>query len=263
MSSENKHKKKARKKFRKVYITTVAIFMATVTLAFCFYYIFNKTDLFNITGFIVEGNQVYSYEYLVSKLGIRLGENIFSIDRNKLSDILKKEAYIEDCTVSYYIPNKINIKIVERQEKFIITYKDEIIVTDKNAFVLDGKLQNNVLFPIESFAPVVYNIGEEIKIDGLYDFNKLNKLLEHSETLNDIDKMQKIYIHENNIISIDTNYGMEVKFELNDEEIYSYNFALEIIKLRLQEGNEVKGWIIDYTKGENPVSSPKIKLEGE
>lgn len=257
MSSEKKRKKKVKKKVRKIYITTVAIIMATVTLAFCLNYLINKTGIFNITGFNIEGNNVYSYEYLVSKMGINLGDNLFSINRKEVKEILKKEVYIEDCKVSYYIPNKINVNIDEREEKYLIKYNDNIIITDKNAYVLDGNLQNNVLFPIESFAPVVYNIGEEIKIDGLYNFNEINELIEHSDSLNDIDKVQKIYIHENNIISVDTKYGMEVKFELNDDEIYSYNFALEIIKTRLQEGNEVKGWILDYTKGEHPVCSKK------
>lgn len=257
MSGEKIRKKKVRKKVRKIYITTVAIIMATVTLAFCFNYLINKTGMFDITGFNIEGNNVYSYEYLVSKMGIKLGDNLFSVNRKKIKEILKKEVYIEDCKVSYYIPNKINIKIIEREEKYLIKYNDNIIVTDKNAYVLDGNLQNNVLFPIESFAPVVYNIGEEINIDGLYNFDKINELLEHSNSLNEFDKVQKIYIHENNIISVDTNYGMEIKFELNNDEIYSYNFALEIIKLRLQDGDEVKGFIIDYTKGDNPICSKK------
>lgn len=258
MNSEKKRKKKARKKVRKIYITTVAVIMATVTLVFCFNYLINKTDIFNIIGFNIEGNNVYSLEYLVSKTGINIGDNLFSVNRKEIKEKLKKEAYIEDCRVSYYIPNKISIKIKERQEKYLITHNDEIIVTDKTGYVLDGNLQNNVLFPIESFAPVVYNIGEEISIEGLYNFNKINELLEHSESLNDIDKMQKIYIHNDNIVSIDTKYGMEVKFELNNDEVYSYNFALEIIKKRLQDGDEVKGWILDYTKGEHPVCSQKI-----
>lgn len=258
MSSEKKRRKKVRKKMRKIYITTVAVIMATVTLAFCLNYLVNKTDIFNIVGFNIEGNKVYSFEYLVSKMGINLGEKLFSVNRKEIKEKLEKEVYIEDCKVSYYIPNRISIKIVEREEKYLIKYKDDIIVTDKNAFVLDGNLQNNVLFPIESFVPVVYNIGEEIKIDGLYNFKKINELLEHSDSLNDIDKVQKIYIYEDNIISVDTKYGMEIKFELNNDELYSYNFALEIIKQRLQEGNEVKGWILDYTKGEHPVCSQKI-----
>jgi cell division protein FtsQ len=257
MSDEKKRKKKVKKKVRKIYITTVAIILATVTLAFCLNYLINKTDVFNIIEFNIEGNNVYSFEYLVSRTGINLGDNLFSVNRKEIKKMLEKEVYIEDCKISYYIPNRINIKIIEREERYLITYNDNIIVTDKNAYVLDGNLQNNVLFPIESFAPVVYNIGEEIKIDGLYNFNKLNELLQHSDSLNDIDKIQKIYIHENNIISVDTQYGMEVKFELNDDEIYSYNFALEVIKLRLQNGHEVEGYILDYTKGENPVSSPK------
>lgn len=258
MNDEKKRKKKVRKKIRKIYITTVAVIMATVTLAFCYNYLLNKTDLFDIVGFNIEGNRVYSYEYLVSKTGVKLGDKLLSVNRNEIKEKLKKEVYIEDCEVSYYIPNKIKIKIIEREEKFLIKYNDDIIITDNNAFVLDGNLQNNVLFPIESFAPVVYNIGEELKIDGLSNFKKINELLEHSDSLNDIDKVQKIYIHEDNIISVDTTYGMEVKFELNNDQLYSYNFALEIIKKRLQDGDEVRGWIIDYTKGEHPVCSKKI-----
>lgn len=259
MSREKKRGKRVKRKIRKLYISTVAVIMATVTLVFCFNHFYNRTNIFNIVGFEFEGNQVYSFEYLVSKTGIKLGEKLFDINREKVKENLKKEVYIKDCKVAYYIPNKVSIKIIEREEKYLITYGDEIIVTDENAYVLDGNLQNNALFPIESFVPVVYNIGDEIKFDGLYSFSKINELLEYSNSLSDIDRIEKIYIHEDNVISVDTKYGMRVKFGLDEDYLYSYNFSLNIIKERLQEGQEVEGCTLDYTKGDHPVFSEKIK----
>ena len=255
MKREKKHKKKVKRKIRKVYISTVAIIMATVTVVFCGNYLMYKTDIFNIVGFNLEGSKVYSYEYLISKTGINIGDKLFEIDRKEVEEVLKNEIYIDDCKVSYYIPNKISIKITERQEKYLITYNDEAIITDVNGYALDGNYQSNELFPIESFTSVVYNIGEEIKIDGLYDFDKINELLEYSDTLNESDKIQKIYIYENNVVCLDTKYGMQMKFELNEEAYYSYNFGLTVIKTRLQNSEEVKGCLLDFTKGDSPVFS--------
>lgn len=252
---EKKRKKKVKRKIRKVYISTVAVIMATVTVIYCANYLMNRTDIFNIAGFNIEGCKVYSYEYLIGKTGINIGEKLFSIDRKEIENILEKEIYIKDCKVSYYLPNKINIKITERKEKFLISYNDDTIIADENGFVLDGNYQNNELFPIESFVSVIYNVGEEVKIDGLYNFYEINELLKYSDSLSENDKIQKIYIYEDGIVCLDTKYGMQIKFELNDDANYSYNFGLAVIKTRLQEGEEIKGCLLDFTKGDSPVFS--------
>ena len=252
---EKKRKKKIKRKIRKVYISTVAIIMATVTVVFCSNYFMYRSDIFNIVGFNIEGSNVYSYEYLIDKTEIKIGEKLFSVDRKKIEEILKNEVYVEDCKVSYYIPNKINIKITERKEKYLIYYNEDVIIVDENGYVLDGNYQNNELFPIESFTSVIYNIGDEIKIDGLYTFDKINELLQYSDSLSDSDKIQKIYIYDSNVVCVDTIYGMKIKFVLNEEVNYSYNFGLAVIKTRLQEGEEVKGCLLDFTKGDSPVFS--------
>ncbi len=252
---EKKRRKKVRRKIRKIYISTVAVIMATVTVVFCANYLMYKTDIFNITGFKIEGHKVYSFEYLISKTGVAIGQKLFSINRKEIEEILEKEVYIEDCRVSYYIPNKVSIKITEREERYLIYYNDDTVITDKYAYALDGNYQNNELFPIESFVPVIYNVGEEVKIDGLHSFNKINELLKYSDSLSEGDKIQKIYIYEENIISLDTKYGMQIKFELNEDSEYSYKFGLTVIKTRLQEGEEVKGCLLDFTKGDSPVFS--------
>ena len=252
---EKKRKKKVKRKIRKVYISTVAIIMATVTVVFCTNYFMYKTDIFNIVGFNIEGSKVYSFEYLVDKTGINIGDKLFLINRKEIEETLKKEVYILDCKVSYYLPNKVRLKITERNEKYLIYYNDDAIITDEYGYVLDGNLQNNELFPIESFTPVIYNVGNEVKIDGLYNFNKINELLEYSDSLIESDKIQKIYIYEDNVVCLDTKYGMQIKFELNEEANYSYNFGLTVIKTRLQEGEEIKGCLLDFTKGESPVFS--------
>jgi len=255
MKKEKKRRKKVKRKIRRVYISTVAIILATVTVVFCANYFMYKTDIFNIVGFNIEGSKVYSFEYIVDKTGIIIGEKLFSINRKQIEETLEKEVYIEDCKVSYYIPNKVSIKITERKEKYLIYYNDDTIITDGYGYVLDGNHQNNELFPIESFASVIYNVGEEVKINGLYYFDKINELLKYSDSLSESDKIQKIYIYEDNIICVDTKYGMQIKFELNEEANYSYNFGLTVIKTRLQEGEEIKGCLLDFTKGDSPVFS--------
>ncbi len=252
---EKKRKKKVKRKIRKVYISTVAVIMAAVTVIFCANYLLNRTDIFNIAGFNIEGCKVYSYEYLIGKTGINIGDKLFSIDRKEIEKTLEKEIYVKECKVSYYLPNKVNIKITERKEKFLISHNDDTIIADENGFVLDGNYQNNELFPIESFAPVIYNVGEEVKIDGLHNFNKINELLKYSDSLSENDKIQKIYVYEDSIICLDTKYGMQIKFELNEDAYYSYNFGLAVIKTRLQEGEEIKGCLLDFTKGDSPVFS--------
>ncbi len=177
------------------------------------------------------------------------------MDRKQIEETLKKEIYIKDCKVSYYIPNKVKIKITEREEKYLIYYNEDAIITDLSGYVLDGNYQNNELFPIESFADVIYNVGDKVKINGLYSFDKIYELLEYSCSLGESDEIQKIYIYDDSIVCVDTKYGMKIKLELNEEANYSYNFGLAVIKTRLQQGEEIKGCLLDFTKGDSPVFS--------
>ena len=111
MKEKKKYKKKVKRKVRKIYISTVAIILATVTVIFCSYNVMYKTNIFDIIDFNIEGNTVYSDEYLIERTGINLGEKLFSIDRKLIEEVLEREVYVENCTVSYFLPNKISIRI--------------------------------------------------------------------------------------------------------------------------------------------------------
>ncbi|QSX06153.1 FtsQ-type POTRA domain-containing protein [Sedimentibacter sp. zth1] len=257
-----RRKKKVKRKVNKLYISTVAILLATVTVVFCTNYIKNRTDIFNIEAISIINNTIYSDDYIISKASIQLGKKIFDIDRDKIEETIEKEIYVKKCKVVYQIPNKVCINIEEREEKYLISYNDDILITDSTGTVLDGNKQNNELFPIESKVNIIYNIGDKVNIEGLINFEAINGLLEFSEKLDDIDKTQKLCIYEDNVIGIDTKYGLHVKMKLDDEIQYNYYFALALIKDRLQKNQEVIGCNLDFTKGDSPVFTFGLKREG-
>lgn len=258
-----KVKRKVKRKVNKVATSTVAFILATVTVAFCYNYFKNDTTFFNIKDIVISNNNMYSNDYLIDRADIQIGEKLFDIDRKRVEELLENEVYIKNCKVKYGIPNKIYININERKEKYLITFEDNIIVTDDLGTVLDGNRQNNELFPIESEMNIIYNIGEEIKIDGLSNFSKINGLLDFSETLDDIDKIQKFYIYEKSTIGIDTKYGLHIKMKLDDEMSYNYYFALALIKERLSSNQEVIGCGLDFTKGEGAVFTFGLMKKGD
>lgn len=256
-------KRNAKRRIKKVYISTVAIILATVTVVFCANYLMYKTDFFEITDITVQNSKVYSNEYIIKKSGINIGDQILKIDRKQIEQILENEAYVEKCKISYYLPDIVCINIKERQEKYLISYEDKTIITDMSGIVLDGNKQGNELFVIESYVEVKGELGKKIEFKNLDDFDKINELLNYSDSLDNIDKVQKLYIMDDNSITIDTKYETKIKMYLDNEIKYSYNFGLSIIKERLKNNEEVIGCLIDFTKGDSPVFSYSTKKEGE
>ncbi len=259
----SKKKKTKRKKIRKSYISTVAALMATATIIFCIHYLVFEARVFDLNGFKIEGLTMYSSEYIIEKANVVEGQKLYAIDLDEIEKTVEEEAYVKSCKASYYLPNKLNLDIVERKEKFSLTYGDEVIILDKDGYVLDGNYQDVELFPIESYSEVKYSLGEQIEIEGLRDFEKIYNLLEYTQSLEEKDKVSKLYIHEDNIVSVDTFYGMIIKFELDQEEKYSYDFGMTVLKERLILGEVVEGCLLDFTKGDRPIFSFGASNKGD
>lgn len=246
---------KKRKRVNYKVLSFISIGFAIGSIVMGFRYLDQKTIFFNIIDVNVSGCGVYPKDYLIKKSGIILGEKIYDIDRNNIENLIEDQEYVKDCNVVYVLPNRISLEITERNEKYLINYNNEEIITDEEGYVLSANVHDNPLFVIDLYSEIDYSVGKKLYVSEYDDLEGINKLLEYSDTFEEIDRIKKIELYPNDIIIIKTNYDMDVKMSLLDDVRYNYFYAIKIAKTRLNNGEKVSQCLVDFTKGENPVFS--------
>lgn len=263
MAKDKKKFKKRRKKrkFRKLFISAAAFVTAAVVVVFCIFYIIYDTDFFNISAIDVYGNKYYDKDYIIKNSGIKVGEKIFKIDKSKVTENVEKEVYIKSARLVYELPDRVYIETTERKEKYQVFYNNEYIVIDKDGVVLNKYKEKSNLLTIESLTEVIYNIGDNIKFNGIDDINTIFNTLDYCTAELGSDVITKLTVAKNNSIILNTEYGTEITLNLKDDVKYEIAFALKIINDRLNNNLTVTSDLIDFTKGDSPVYIEDYQME--
>lgn len=256
-----KKRKKKKKKYRKLFVSTAAFIMAAVVIIFCIYYVYFETPYFDIAGIHVSGNNYYNKEYIIEQSQVKVGQKLFSIDRERIKDTLEDEIYVEKARVVYEIPNNILIELTEREEKYQVLYNNQYIITDKSGLVLKTDSVKNELLTIESLTDVLYNVGESIQITGIENNDTIFKTVEYINSEFGDDTVKSLSIDYKNSILIETEYGTYIRIVLNEDIKYQIVFAMKIINERLNNNLTVTNSLIDFTKGDSPVYIEDFKME--
>lgn len=259
--TKKRKKKKIKRKFRKLFVSTAAFITAAVVVIFCVYYVYFKTDYFNIAEVRVSGNTIYNEDYIKNKSQIEDGGKIFSVDRHKVKSIIEDEIYVENARVVYELPDKVFIELTERQEKYQIFYNNEYIVTDEKGFVLRTGTEKNELITIESLTDVLYNVGEIIQIAGIENIQGIFQTVDYIDGEFGAETVKNLYIDSNNSFLLETEYGTFIRIELDEDIKYQVVFAMKIINERLNNNLVVANGLIDFTKGDSPVYAEDFKRE--
>lgn len=254
-------KKKKKRKFRKLFVSTAAFITAAVVIVFCIYYVYYKTNYFDLREIKVNGNSVYSTEYLIEKSQISLKQKIFSIDRNKVKNTLEDEVYIQKARVVYELPSSIRIELQERTERYQIKYKNQYIITDKDGIILRVSDEKNELITIESLTDVLYNVGETIQFSDIDNIGSVFNTVEYINLEYGKATVKSLSILAKNSLLLETEYQTFIKIKLNNDIKYQVVFAMKIINERLNNNLDVTNGIIDFTKGDSPVYTEGIKME--
>ena len=163
MAENKKQRKKKKRKNIKLLISTAAFITAAVVVVFCLYYVYYETNYFDLAEVDIEGNLTYSDEYIIEKSGIETGRKLFDVDRVKVKENLEKEVYIKSVRVVYELPNKVLLETIERVDKYQVLINNQYIIIDKDGIVLRTDVDKLELLTIESYADIVYNIGDSIQ----------------------------------------------------------------------------------------------------
>lgn len=261
MAENKKQKKKKKRKNKKLLVSTAAFITAAVVVVFCLRYIYYETPYFDLTSVDIEGNLTYSDEYIMEKSGIETGKKLFDVDRVKVKDNLEKEIYIESVRVVYELPNKIFLNIIERVDKYQVFNNNQYIIIDKDGIVLRTAVDKLDLLTIESYADIVYNIGDGIQFENIENNEKVFTTIEYLNNEYGTETIKSFKVGTNNSFLFETQYKATVKINLDKDINYQIVFGMKIINERLNNNLTVANGLIDFTKGDSPVYIEDFKTE--
>ena len=259
--NNKKRRKKKRRKNRKLLVSTAAFITAAVVVVFCLHHVYYKTPYFDLISIDIDGNSTYSDEYILEKSGIETDKKIFDIDRLKVKENLEKEVYVESARVVYELPNKIYLNIVERVDKYQVFFNNEYIIIDKDGIVLRTDIEKLELLTIESYADVVYNIGDTIQFEGIENNKKIFDAIGYLNNEYGSETILSLNVDLNNSLLFETQYGTAIRINLSEDVNYQIVFAMKIINDRLNNNLTVASGLIDFTKGDSPVYIEDFKME--
>ena len=167
---------------------------------------------FKINTITISGDKVYSDKMVTDKSGIEMGENLFKINEEKLTEKLSKDLpYIKRVTVERKLPDTIIINVEAAKEVAAITTKKGFVLLDETGKVLD----KNASILKENVA-VINNVKLQEYIEGekvvLTDEKKTETLIKLFEAIKKADMQLLTEIDLKNINDIKIKYDDRIIF---------------------------------------------------
>lgn len=125
---KEKRKRRAMAFLKGIAITTVVIGILLAILL---------SPLFKIETIDVTGNSKISKSEIIELSKIEKGKNIFLINSNKTINQIKQSSYIESAKVERQLPDKIVLKIQERQATYALKYDEKYIYINNQGYILE------------------------------------------------------------------------------------------------------------------------------
>ncbi len=205
--SINKKKMSRRRKLKK---NILSVLLAVVVMCVGLVLVFSL--FFKINTITISGDKVYSDKMVADKSGIEMGENLFKVSEEKLTEKLSKDLpYIKSVTVERKLPDTIIINVEAAKEVAAITTKKGFVLLDETGKVLD----KNASILKENVA-VINNVKLKEYIEGekvvLTDEKKTETLIKLFEAIKNADMQLLTEIDLKNVNDIKIKYDDRITF---------------------------------------------------
>lgn len=233
--SINKKKMSRRRKLKKHILT---ILLAGVVMCVGLVLVFSL--FFKANTITISGDKVYSDKMVVDKSGIEMGDNLFRINEEKLSQKLSKELpYIKSVTIERKLPDTIIINVEATKEIAAITTKNGFILLDETGKVLD----KNASILKENVA-VIKNVKIKECVEGetvvLTDEKKTTTLLKVFDAIKNAEMQLLTEIDLKNVNDIKIEYDSRIVFEVGS--LTNIETKLSRGKAALEKENEINAY---------------------
>ncbi len=233
--SINKKKMRRKRKIQKAFLSIVlaiAVLCVGVVLVFSLF--------FKINTVAVTGESVYSQKQIVEKSGIIVGENLFRIDEEEVSQLLSKELpYIKNATIKRELPDTIIIEVEATKGVACIENNKSYIILDDTGKVLD-KAQAKLKEPL----PIIKNVtvknveeGSIIELSNKKRNDTLPQILSAIENT-DLDSLTEINL--NNVNDIKIKYDNRITLKIGN--VTNIEKKLARGKKAIENENEINAY---------------------
>ncbi len=195
---------KARKRRLIASFIALIIALAITAVTLCL------TVFFPITQINASGSKIYTSEEIVLNCGIKIGDNIFTFNKNRAIDLLKaKLPFIEKVEFSRNLPDTLNIKVTDARAYYCVLQDGEYYNVSKAGWVLEKvpEQQSNV-FEIK-LSGVKCTVGSKI----IFEDEKSKEMLNNIISLLEDNKLKINYVDITNKITVKA--GVENRFDVN------------------------------------------------
>lgn len=274
----NNKRKRRKSKYIAVIIFILILLSAGIALL-------GMSSAFNISEIQAVGAKHCESEEVVKASGALKGTNGFKNIggglRNFLylrygqaeSNILRKFPYIKNVTVRYVLPDKVLIRVEEREPFVLIPYLGAFLLVDNEGYVLETLNQQGdegedeeEEEKEEAFLPVVkglkftgYQAGQALKMENKENFNMLIILLnalteeEKNDNFKFMEQIDIIDVSDADNIRV----YMDSRLVVNYGDLYDLSYRVKLSRQIIQKNidDNAKG-ILDFTRGDYPVFMP-------
>ena len=154
------------------------------------------SSIFKVQKVNITGNEQVMLEEL--KVDDRIGNNIFLISKRKIERDLKKNPYIKTVTTQKILPNKLEIKVEERQKSFMIQVENGFLYLDNQGYILEESSINIQKPIILGYSTQELEPGKRLEEKDLEKLEDVIKIIEKCKKIEIYDIITTINISDEN-----------------------------------------------------------------
>jgi len=197
-------KEQRKKKANRRLIYLMLLFFTLIAVVVYF-----QSPLSHIQSITVHNNIVYNSDLIIKESGISLNDNIWSIEKDKVTERLEKLPQVETAEFTIKFPNHVNINIVEyRKIGYVYSESKYIPVLENGKLLTEDKVEF-----VKSYAPILFSFREGVVL------NEMIKELEEipESVLNSISEIHSTPKSSDELsITVFMNDGYEVIATIRD-----------------------------------------------
>lgn len=176
-STKKEVKRKRRRRLKPAFFIMLALFLVAIAA------VLSLTVFFEIESVNVSGESIYSQEMVINAAGIKNGQNLLRLNKNKISDKIEKGLpYVKDAVVTKVFPNSVSIRIVPATEFAVMEIDGQLVTIDENfkALSIESERREDLAF-IKGVKASNVVLGEIVTITDKEQQNVLNELLKFAK----------------------------------------------------------------------------------
>lgn len=235
-------------------ISTVAIIIIVAFIVFL------KSSIFNIKEIMVtiDNNSTLTESEIIELSNIAVRQNMYSISKKASIENLKTNSYVESVNIKRKIPNKIVIKVVEREIAFQIETSNGYIYIDNQGVVVDQQSVKKDCITVVGCKTQNIISGDKLNDDDIKGLSDVMVIIQEAKNNEVIDEITKIDIsnHDDYLVYFE-NQGKVAHIG----DIGSINDKMTRIAKILKVESEVEGEIfvnVDFNNGKYPYFREKV-----